>query len=245
MDGLNVPEVTGVPEVPTSDTSDTHDTRDGDGISEHLIVSLARLAHELYGQANEVGERFCREVTMRSRGCARLLLWEQREERAALATSPAVRLKLPVEYWSIIYGELFVACEPRYPTHPALSYERSARLAKACGELLHVLEAGALLSCLGQRVDVTLATRSLSRSQLDVLRHLAMGEDNEAIACALRITVATVETHRCAIYARLGVHGPLEAVLAGHQLGLFLLIGSPSPSAIPSRQQKRGHQTTT
>lgn len=182
-------------------------------------------------------------MTTLSRGRARLLLRVQRAERATLATSPVVRLKLPVECSGITYGELFVACEPRYPTHPALSYEISVRLAEVCGELLHVLEEGALVSCLGQRIDLTLAKQSLSRSQLDVLRHLAMGEDNEAIARALHITAATVETHRCAIYARLGVHGPLEAVLAGHRLGLFLLIGSPSPSAILSRQQKHGHQT--
>jgi DNA-binding CsgD family transcriptional regulator len=237
MDDLNLPEVTGALGVSTSDTRD--------GMAEHFIGSLARLAHELYGQADEVGERFCRAVTAHSRGCARLLLWEQRAERVALATSPAVRLKLPVECRGITYGELFVAFEPRNPTHPALSYETGARLAKACGELLHVLEEGALLNCLAQRIDLTLATKSLSRSQLDVLRHMAMGEDKEAIARALGVTVATVETHRCAIYARLGVHGPLEAVLAGHRLGLYLLIGSPSPSAIPARRQKRGRQTNT
>jgi hypothetical protein len=98
-------------------------------MSKHLIVSLLRLAHELYGQADEVGERFCREVTTTSRGCARLLLREQRAERTALATSPAVRLKLPVEYSGIVYGELFIACDPRRPAYPALSYEISARLA--------------------------------------------------------------------------------------------------------------------
>ena len=195
MDNHNFPEDTGTPGVPTSDTRDS--------MSEHLIVSLVRLAHELYGQVDEVGEQFCREVTTLSRGRARLLLREQRAERAALATSPVVRLKLPVEYAGIPYGDLFVACDPRYPTRPALSAEISVRLAEACGELVHVLEEGALVSCLGQRIDLTRATRSLSRSQLDVLRHLAMGEDNEAIARALHITVATVETHRCAIYARL------------------------------------------
>lgn len=234
MDNHNFPDVSGTLGGPTSDTSD--------GISEHLIASLVRLTHELHGQVDEVGERFCREVTTLSRGRARLLLRDQLAERAALATSPVLRLKLPVEYRGITYGELFVAGEPRYPTRPALSYEISARLAEACGELLHVLEEGALLCCLGQQIDLTLAHESLSHSQLDVLRHMALGEDNEAIARALHITVATVESHRCAIYARLGVHGPLEAVLAGHRLGLFLLIGAPSPSAIPSRQQSLGHQ---
>ncbi|MGH7870159.1 MAG: LuxR C-terminal-related transcriptional regulator, partial [Candidatus Dormibacteraceae bacterium] len=67
----------------------------------------------------------------------------------------------------------------------------------------------------------------------------------EVIARALGIAVATVETHRCAIYSRLGVHGPLEAVLAGHRLGLFLLIATPSPSATLARQQNHGRQTNT
>lgn len=232
-----------LPEVPVSPRVFTADPRDN--VSESLIGPLLRLAHELYGQADEVGERFCREVTALSRGRARLLLWDQREERTALATAPVVRVKLPVECRGITYGELFVICEPRNPTRPAISYEISVRLAKVCGELLHVLEEGALLSCLGQRLRLTRTNKSLSRSQLDVLRHMAMGEDNEAIARSLDITVATVETHRCAIYTRLGVHGPLEAVLAGHRLGLYLLIGSPMPSALPARRQKRGRQPTT
>src|SRR5579872_633504 len=208
MDDHNFPEVTAVPGMLASDT------RDGMDMSEHLIMPLVRLAHELYGQTDAVGDRFCHEVTKLSRGCARLLLRDQQAERAALATSSVVRLKLPVEHESITYGELFVACDPRHPGQPALSYASSARLAQICGELVHLLEEGALLSCLGRRVDSTLAKRSLSRTQLDVLTHMAMGEDNEAIARALHSTVATVETHRCAIYARLGVHGPLEAVLA-------------------------------
>lgn len=148
MDGVNMPEVIGAPR-PT--TSDVHDTRDG--MSERPIMSLMRLARELYGQMGEVGERLCREVTMLTRGCVRLLLWEQRAERAALATSSTMRLKLPVKYGDITYAELFVACGPRSPVHPALSYEISARLAKACGELLHLLEEGALLRCLGKRID--------------------------------------------------------------------------------------------
>lgn len=50
MDSLNFPEDTGAPGVPTSDT------RDGGMSAEHLIVSLVRLAHELYGHVDEVGE---------------------------------------------------------------------------------------------------------------------------------------------------------------------------------------------
>ncbi len=54
MDGLNVMEVTTAPGVTTSDTRNARD-----GMQEHLIGSLLRLAHELYGQVDEVGERFC------------------------------------------------------------------------------------------------------------------------------------------------------------------------------------------
>ncbi|MGH2486598.1 MAG: hypothetical protein ACRDHE_11355, partial [Ktedonobacterales bacterium] len=145
-------------------------------MSERLIGPLVRLALNLYGQVDEVGERFRHNVTLLTRGCVRLLLWEQRAERAALAISPAVRLKLPVEYCGIIYGELFVTYDPRNPIHPAISYEISARLTEACGELLHVLEEGALLNYLGRRLTQTRANKSLSRSQLHVLRHMALGE---------------------------------------------------------------------
>lgn len=205
-----------------------------DEISLYPIVPLWHLVYELYGQAEEVGERFCREVTRLSRGCVRLLLWDQWAERDALAVSPAVRLKLPVTFRDIAYGEMFIACDPEQPTRPALMLETSSALAETCGEMLHVLEEGALLGCLGQQVDLTLAAR-LSRRQLDVLRHMAMGEDDQAIARALRITTATVKTHRSAIYARLGVHGPVAAILVGHRLGLISLIGSSLPPRQPSR----------
>lgn len=230
MDKLNIPRPTG-----GATGACAPDVR-GD-ISAHLIASLTRLAYDTYGESGGVGERFCNEVTKLSRGSIRLLLWDQRAERAALAAAPIVRLKMPVAYRGISYGELFVACDPLRSTHPALSLDASARLAEACGWLLHVLEEGALLNRQCQHIETAHAA-TLSRSQLDVLRYMAMGKNTEAIADALHITPATVATHRRAIYARLGVHGPMEAVLAGHRLGLVYLISTPSPSAIPLRRQK-------
>lgn len=201
--------------------------REEDVVAGQIIIPLVRLAYDLYGQADAVGERFCRELAQLAQGSARLLLRDQATERAALALSAAVRLKLPVEYGGITHGELFIACDTQESTYPALSVETSSTLARMCGWLLHVLEEGALLNFQSQRIPVARPV-SLSRRQLDVLRYMARGADTGAIAHALHISAATVETHRRAIYARLGVHAWIEAILVGHECGLISLIGTPA-----------------
>jgi len=50
-------------------------------------------------------------------------------------------------------------------------------------------------------------TGTLSARELDVLRHVAKGDDNDDIAAALFISVRTVERHLQNIYVKLGVQG--------------------------------------
>jgi predicted ATPase/DNA-binding NarL/FixJ family response regulator len=79
----------------------------------------------------------------------------------------------------------------------------------------------------------------LTRRELQVLRRIAAGESNQAIAVGLVLSVRTVERHVANIYQKLGVGGPAARTAAGnfafrHSLG-------PSPaagqgSAPPSRK---------
>jgi non-specific serine/threonine protein kinase len=68
-------------------------------------------------------------------------------------------------------------------------------------------------------------TLGLTDRQLDVLRLLAEGKSNPAIAEALFIAERTVTTHLTRIYDRLGVATRTEAIARATQLGL---VGSPA-----------------
>ena len=60
----------------------------------------------------------------------------------------------------------------------------------------------------------------LSERELEVLRLLAEGHDNAAIARALVVAVSTVKSHVNHIFGKLGVGNRLEAVLRARQLNL-------------------------
>ena len=64
------------------------------------------------------------------------------------------------------------------------------------------------------------AQTELSDRELDVLRLIAMGWDNAAIADELGIAVGTVKNHVVAIYSKLGVHSRVEAVIWALREGL-------------------------
>jgi pimeloyl-ACP methyl ester carboxylesterase len=66
----------------------------------------------------------------------------------------------------------------------------------------------------------TPASPALSRREEEVLRLLARGGANKAIAKALGITIATVERHVANIYRKLGARGRADAALAAARLGL-------------------------
>lgn len=59
----------------------------------------------------------------------------------------------------------------------------------------------------GATIPRSAAVEALSARELDVLRLVAAGHDNEAIATSLFISVRTVERHLQNIYAKLGVQG--------------------------------------
>jgi DNA-binding CsgD family transcriptional regulator len=68
----------------------------------------------------------------------------------------------------------------------------------------------------------------LTRSELAILRLLAQGHSNKALARALNVSENTVKTHLANLYAKLGVGRRVDAVLAAQRLGLVGLPGMPA-----------------
>jgi DNA-binding CsgD family transcriptional regulator len=60
-------------------------------------------------------------------------------------------------------------------------------------------------------------THGLSERELEVLRHLAAGETNKAIAAALVVSVRTVDRHVSNIFAKLGVSSRVAATAYAHE----------------------------
>ncbi len=69
-------------------------------------------------------------------------------------------------------------------------------------------------------VAETLAA-ALSARELDVLRLLASGRSNEAIASELVVALSTVKWHVAHIYRKLGVSGRVQAVTRARELRLI------------------------
>jgi DNA-binding NarL/FixJ family response regulator len=67
------------------------------------------------------------------------------------------------------------------------------------------------------------AGERLTPRELEVLRLVAEGLDNRVIGRRLGITRSTVKHHLEAVYAKLGVHGRMEAVREGVRRGLVPL----------------------
>jgi DNA-binding NarL/FixJ family response regulator len=64
-------------------------------------------------------------------------------------------------------------------------------------------------------------THGLTERELEVLRHLAAGETNRAIATQLVLSVRTIDRHVSNIYAKLGVSSRAAATAHAHQHGLL------------------------
>jgi DNA-binding NarL/FixJ family response regulator len=63
-----------------------------------------------------------------------------------------------------------------------------------------------------QKKDAPAPVTPLTARELEVLRELSLGHDNEAVAKALRMSPNTVRTHVQNILSKLDVHSKLEAV---------------------------------
>jgi DNA-binding NarL/FixJ family response regulator len=97
--------------------------------------------------------------------------------------------------------------------------------AAAAGE---VLIAPSMLARLFERYRRTpeASAEALSARELDVLRLLGEGLDNESVANRLGLKLATVRNHVQNIIQKMGVHSKLEAVIVAMRQGL---ISPPRP----------------
>lgn len=203
-----------------SDETESYET-------DHYLTPLYRLSQNMYGQMDHVGERFCHEVARVTRSGARLVLFDWESESQEGVDVALVRLRLPVCYERATYGELLVSEHPVSPQELALPYVVCAQVASACGWLLHMLELGAVAQYQRVRCE-EVRKEMLSRREMEVLRHMALGKAREDIAETMRITPLTVDSHRRAIYDKLGAHSPMEAILTAQEAGLLRLIAAPN-----------------
>jgi LuxR family transcriptional regulator, maltose regulon positive regulatory protein len=70
-------------------------------------------------------------------------------------------------------------------------------------------------------VPHALRTQPLSRKELVVLRLLAEGHSNTAMAQKLIVSDSTVRSHLRKIYSKLDVHSRTQAILHSRQQGLL------------------------
>jgi DNA-binding NarL/FixJ family response regulator len=65
----------------------------------------------------------------------------------------------------------------------------------------------------------TVGRGPLSPSQITILRHMANGMTNGAIAAAMHLSVDTIKTHARRMYAHLGAYDRAHAVRLGIEAG--------------------------
>ncbi len=190
------------------------------------IAPLVRLAQDVYGTTHGIGDRFSREVIKVTRGRAQVFL--SRDEEWEPSRFSVVGLVLPMWYAGIRYGNLVVTPREGDAHEFGIPLDVCAQLAKTYAWLLHLLNEGAVLRFQSQHLETT-ATRGedLSRRQHEVLTRMVYGQDRETIARELRITAATVDSHRQAVYERLGARSTIEAILIAHRTGRVRCIDLP------------------
>ena len=69
----------------------------------------------------------------------------------------------------------------------------------------------------------------LTARELDVLRLLGKGLDNQSVAGEMSIRLQTVKTHLTSIYGKLGVAGRRDAAERARELGLLRMENKPAP----------------
>jgi len=79
-----------------------------------------------------------------------------------------------------------------------------------------------------QKKDVPGPATPLTPRELEVLRELALGHDNELVAKTLKMSPNTVRTHVQNILSKLNVHSKLEAVSRGIREGWIRIPQEPA-----------------
>ena len=112
----------------------------------------------------------------------------------------------------------------------AATRRRLAALVKSDPEIVLVAEAEEADAVVSERVIATAAPATLPQEgaaltprELDVLRLVAQGLGNKAIAAELDLSTHTVKYHLASVLAKLGVRSRTEAVSRGIRTGLLPL----------------------
>ena len=132
---------------------------------------------------------------------------------------------LPQSARVLATAEVYEALQEERSWRPALAADEAAdRLAQlASSGALDRIAVRAVLEAGGQRPDPLRMTwpAGLTDREVEVLRLLAAGHSNRAIALALKVSDATVHTHTINIYGKTGVHsrGGVALYAIEHDLG--------------------------
>ena len=89
----------------------------------------------------------------------------------------------------------------------------------AAGEML--ISASALAALIAEKGEQTHLIDTLTRREREVLRLMAQGLDNRAIAGRLGVEYGTVRSHIRNLIAKLEVHNKMQAIVRAAQLGLL------------------------
>jgi DNA-binding CsgD family transcriptional regulator len=197
-----------------------------------LIVDLLSFGQTLCKQTQSIGEHLCQEVMRATQGRATLRL-PGRDSSTEHPVPFLVSVSFSVQFHNRIYGTLDIAPDSAHPASPALPLPVAQLLAHTCGSLLYVLELSACIEGQCQRLDCQ-DPGHLTKREREVLVLICRGYDQEAIATKLNITLATVDTHRKRISAKLGVHCERDIPLAAYQTSLFSILDKPATDLIAS-----------
>src|SRR5260370_24089076 len=118
-----------------------------------------------------------------------MLKQEPSEQR--LPTQP--RFRFLVFFKNRFYGALMIEPDPANPVSPVIPFETATMLTQACGWLLYIIEATALLPELRQpNTRAYLAPTSLSERERDIPALMCQRYSTENTATMLDISQSTV-----------------------------------------------------
>ncbi|HZU67821.1 MAG TPA: helix-turn-helix transcriptional regulator [Ktedonobacteraceae bacterium] len=174
---------------------------------------LLRFGQTLYRQRKGVINLLCQEVARISHGYLKLLP-RRDNEVMPVTCSPSI----PVQFQQRLYGALLFQRD--IEVSRKLTIGDVLDFARDCGSVIFTLEHCLLPQGDGRVRDVQYPD-NLTRREKEILKLMVRGYDEESIARALDITVATVSKHRHTLYEKLGVHNSHDAILVGYHTLCF------------------------
>jgi len=174
--------------------------------------TLGRSCHEVFGARDSFGNRFCAEACAVTTSIGRGEAIRRFEVTAVAGAKPAQVLGFTIlQYRDASSGKTIAV-------HLVDQVRSRPELARVPGRLNPERDPAALRAT---RTSNASPSRSvdLSERERQVLRSIASGMSNKAIATSCGISVATARNHVQHILQKLGVHSKLEAVALAFREG--------------------------